>query len=473
MEGAGSGLRSELSPCGVRTKLQCHVFTQEAQTIRTDISVAAAPHLRRVGLLLSIASLIAIGFATLLPQAPGGVESLFCLVCGSFGTVDAVLNVVLFAPLGVGLALCGFKRQSTVIGICILSVAIETTQFLMIPGRDSTVGDVLTNTVGGAIGFMAARHAAVWLRPTPRTANKLAATFAALWLVVQGISSFGFVVSLPSAQYYGQIVRTLGHFVVFSGVVLGAQIGDTPLVDAPLANSAQVRDELLHGAEVTTTVVAAATPDGIAPIVRVVDHRGGEVVLLAQQRRDLLFGVRTGAASLRLRPPYFALGRVFQGSENDAVAMVDTLTISADYGSRVASLSAQREHAKYGRRIPVRSSLGWVMLLPFSWAIEGTPTEAAISMLWIAFLLLPTGYWGWTGAISSRHPTRRRFLGVATFAGLLLYIGLLVLPHIFGVGAAPVRDWIVALGAIMVGVGLALTLSGSNSRVQNAGHGAK
>lgn len=434
-----------------------------------DISVAAAPHLRRAGLLLSIASLIAIAFATLLPQPPGAVESHLCVICGSFGSVDAILNVVLFAPLGIGLALYGLRGRNAVLAICALSAGIEITQFLLIPGRDSTLGDVITNTAGGAIGFMIARYAAVWLRPLPLTATKLAAGFAAVWLTIQAITSFGFAVWLPSSQYYGQLARTLGHFAVFSGVVLGAQIGNARIANTRLENSAEVRDELLHGAEVAATVVPAVTPNGIAPIVRVVDSRGREIALIAQQGRDYLFGIRTGAAGLRLRQPYFALGRVFRGVERGDLAIDDTLSLAADYDSQDASLTAQRDHARYGRRIRVTSSLGWVMVMPFQWAIEGTPAEAAISMLWIAFLLLPTAYWASITAIGSRSPERRRVLGFAAFSFLVLYAGLVVLPHVFGIRAAPVRDWIATLTAILMGVCLALIVAEGTSRFANGG----
>ena len=418
---------------------------------------------------MSIASLIAIAFATLLPQPPGAVESHFCVVCGSYGTLDAVLNVVLFAPLGIGLALYGLRGKSSVVAICVLSAAIEITQFLLIPGRDSTIGDVITNTLGGAIGFTMARYAAVWVRPLPRTASKLAGAFGALWLAIQAISSFGFVVSLPSSQYYGQLARALGHFAVFSGVVLGAEVGDARIADTRLENSAEVRDELLHGAVVATTIVPAAMPNDIAPIVRVVDSSGSEIVLVAQQGRDLVFGIRTGAAALRLRQPYFALDRVFRGEESGALAIDDTLVVSADYDSQNASLTAQREHARYGRRIQVHSSLGWVMLMPLQWTIEGTPTEAAMSVLWIAFLLLPVAYWTSTAAVTSRSRPRRKIVGFAAFSILVLYVGLVVLPHVFGIRAATVRDWMAALTAIAVGVCLALLVSGGTSRIPKTG----
>ena len=416
---------------------------------------------------MSIASLVGIAFATLQPQAPGVIESHVCLVCGSLGTVDAVLNVLLFAPLGIGLALYGLRGKSVVIAICVLSAAIEIIQFLFVPGRDSTIGDVITNTVGGAVGVAVVRYAAVWLRPGPRAATRLAAIFATMWLTVQAISSFGFVVSLPPLLYYGQIARALGHFAVFSGLVVGAQVGEARLVDAPLENSAQVRYELLRGADVATRIVAGAPPNGIAPIVRVVDPRGREIVVLAQEGRDLLFGVRTGAASLRLRQPYFALGQVVGSAESDALARDDTLTLSASYDSKGVALTAERDHAKYRKHIPITSSLGWVMLMPFPWAVRGTPWEAALGMIWIALLLFPVAYWGSTSVLSSQSATPRRLLGVAASASLVLYIGLFVIPHIFGIRAASVRDWLAALTAIVGGVGLALAVRGGRSNLRN------
>src|SRR4029079_6872029 len=103
------------------------------------------------------------------------------------------------------------------------------------------------------------------------------------------------------------------------------------------------------GAVVAATIAAAAPPSAIAPIVRVVHSRGREIVLVAQQQRERFFGVRTGAAAVRLRQPYFGLRRAFPGVESVAVSADDTIVISGAYGSRGASLTAQREHARYGR----------------------------------------------------------------------------------------------------------------------------
>ena len=122
-------------------------------------SVASTPHLRRIGGVIAVASVAAILVATLLPDAGKPVDSHLCIVCGTLGGVDSILNVLLFFPLGIGLALSGIPWKRAVLTACALSLTVETAQFLFVPGRDATLGDVVTNTVGGALGFAVARSA--------------------------------------------------------------------------------------------------------------------------------------------------------------------------------------------------------------------------------------------------------------------------------------------------------------------------
>ena len=355
------------------------------------LTVALAPHLRRAGLVLTIASLAAIAFATLLPEPPADVGSIFCLVCGSVGGVSAILNVFLFAPLGIGLALSGLSGKRALLGMCALSALIETAQFFVIPGRDATVGDVLTNTLGGALGFAIGRYASTLLRPSPRIALALGLGWSAVWLAIQTISAFGFSPAIPRSEYYGQIARRLGNFEQFRGRVLRASIADVGVPDTRFEDNPKVRELLLRGATLTTTIVKLSIVTGdIAPIVRVADARQREIVLLAQDAENLIFGVRTGAAALRLRPPFFAVAGVFPAvSPGNSGLKTDALTVGARYSARVKlSVNTQTVRGSYDRRIPIIASLGWTMLLPFQWFIEGTSTEFVLSAIWIACLLL-------------------------------------------------------------------------------------
>lgn len=420
-------------------------------------NVASTPHLRRIGAVITIGSVVAILFATMFPASGQPVDSHLCLVCGTRGGVDFVLNVLLFIPLGIGLALSGIPWNRAIFTACALSVTIETVQFFFIPGRDATLGDVLTNTIGGAVGFAVANNAAIWLRTAPRTAAILGVGWCAVWLAIQAISSFAFAPSIPDSKYYGQIARQLGDFAVFPGRVLEATIGNIAITDAQLRDVDSVGRRLLAGATVSATVLPAGPTNDIAPIVRVADDEQREIVLLAQDERSLLFGARTGAAILRLRPALFAMTGAFaSGIAKPRSSSSDPLTLNARYDGREAQLTARSGSVSRGSRIPVSSSLGWTLVLPFQWYIEGTRTELAISLIWIACLTVPIGYLGACVARSDDPGWNAATVALCLLAGAATLItGLCVVQHAFGLRAAPIRDWLAAISGIVAGGALA------------------
>jgi hypothetical protein len=418
-------------------------------------------------LAITIVSLAAMAFATLTPAPDDTIGSHLCLVCGLVGGVSAILNVFLFVPLGIGLALSGWSAKRALIAMCALSVLIETAQ-LVIPGRDSTLGDVLTNSFGGALGFAIGRYAFALLRPSPRLALALCIGWSALWLGIQTISGFGLSPAIPTANYYGQIAPRLGNFEQFHGRVLRASIADIGLSDTRFENNAEVRDLLLRGATVATTVVPSSPTHGLAPIIRVADERDREIALLAQSGKDLVFGVRTGAEVLRLRPLFFAVADVFPAvlSGNTGIAS-DEITVGARYSAREASANAQTVGGSHEHRIPIAGWLGWTMVMPFQWYIEGTSTEFVLSLTWIACLLIPLGYWGTALARASpgRHAARVRMAAVPVTL-VLLYLGLVVLPEWFGVTATPFSGWLAALTGIVLGGAFGLRVAPSTEVVR-------
>lgn len=427
-------------------------------------NVASTPHLRRIGSVITIGSVAAILFATLLPASGQPLDSHLCVVCGSRGGVDSVLNVLLFIPLGIGFALSGIARNRAVLMAFALTVTVEATQFFFVPGRDATLGDVLTNTIGGAIGFAVARNATIWLRTEPRIAAILGGGWCAVWLAIQAISSFALAPSMPDSKYYGEIAPKLDDLPVFPGRVLEARIGDVAITDARLSDADSVGRRLLGGASVAVTVLPEGPTNDIAPIVRVADDEQREIVLLAQDEQRLLFGIRTGAAILRLRPPLFAMTGVFTSAvAKTSSSPIDALSLSARYDGRAAQLTARTGSVSRRGRIPVSSSLGWTLVLPFQWYIADTRTELVISLIWIACLTLPIGYFGARVYLGSRvargiDPGWQPAMGVLwLLAGATTLIaGLFVVQHAFGLPAAPTRDWLAAVSGIVVGWAVAL-----------------
>lgn len=85
---------------------------------------------------------------------------------GRTGVADAVLNVLLFIPLGIsgGLAFRGSGRAVPVLLLsATLSFLVESLQGWL-PGRVSSASDLLTNTAGAALGCLAAPWLAKFVR---------------------------------------------------------------------------------------------------------------------------------------------------------------------------------------------------------------------------------------------------------------------------------------------------------------------
>jgi hypothetical protein len=405
-----------------------------------------------VGLIVTIASLIAIAAATLTPETSPAMASHFCLVCGSVGTVDAVLNVILFIPLGVGLALSGVQGKKALMWVFALSALIETAQLFFIPGRDSTIGDVLTNTLGGGLGFAIVRFYPLWLRPASRVARNLCLGWASIWLTIQIVSIYGFTLSLSHSQYFGEIARELGDFAVFPGRVLSVRIDDKPIPNTAIDDSRVVERLLLRGATIATTVVPAESTRKIAPIVRVADAQQREILLIAQDGDRFIFTIRTGAAVLRARRPFFAVAGVFPAVVPGYSSADDSLTLTARYAAGVVGIRAHNNSSDSGLVIPINASLGWILWLPFQWLIEGTGAEHMISWIWMACLALPFGYWAFYFREStSSKQARLEATFDLLFGVLLLIAGLIVTPRVFGLAIAPFIDWVATLAGLFLG----------------------
>lgn len=107
---------------------------------------------------------------------------------------DIVQNLLLFIPLGAALALARVRLLPTIVLGAALSFLVEFIQ-QWIPGRDPSVGDIVCNTLGTAIGAGLVRTAPRWLSVSPRRAAwqalALALTAATVWLATAGTIGSG------------------------------------------------------------------------------------------------------------------------------------------------------------------------------------------------------------------------------------------------------------------------------------------
>lgn len=422
--------------------------------------VVSTPHPRRPAWWFAAACAAAIGFFTLLPS-PGEPGTAFaCLVCGSRGGVDAILNLLLFAPLGFALTLCGVRPARAIVAMALLSASIEAIQFMAIPGRDATLGDIVMDTAGGAIGVAMAHWSSAWLRPSSRFAAWACGGWSALWLAMQALSSFAFAPSLPDAAYYGQIARSFASMATFRGNVLDAHVGATTIPDERMASGSNVRALLATGATVSAVVVPGPATSRLAPIIRIADRHRDEVLILGQDARAIVFGVRTGAAVLRLRPPLFALPDALPGSApTDTVGSnaQSTVRLDARYGSTV-HLAAEQSGIRVARDIQAVAGLGWTLVLPEQWYIEGSAFEAAITALWFAAGLFPLGYWaGWVRARHDVAPPAILLVVITVALAAILACGLTLIPLRSGLSPANSIHWLSAVAGTVAGFAASLS----------------
>ncbi|MCC6774310.1 MAG: VanZ family protein, partial [Gemmatimonadaceae bacterium] len=158
-----------------------------------------------------LAGIVAIVGATLrsLPSPPApavavGPPSMFCLSCSDLGGVDAVLNVLLFVPLGAALAAATGRWGASLAVPVALSLAIEFLQLTVITGRDASVLDLLTNATGGLIGALIVMRRRTLLTPAPRTARVLALGAAAAAVGVMASTAALLRPSVPRMGLWGQ-----------------------------------------------------------------------------------------------------------------------------------------------------------------------------------------------------------------------------------------------------------------------------
>lgn len=395
--------------------------------------------LRRVARLASVGLVLVL---TLPPQAGGTAAdfSPLCVVCGATGVADALLNVVLFIPLGAAVARPGGGLRGVAKALAmaaLLSAAVEGLQVAM-PGRHPGLGDLLANSAGGGLGGLLSVTAWTWLRPDPALAGRLAAGWGAVVAGLLLATALFLVPSLPASVYSVQWVPDLGQFERFEGNVLEARAGSLPLT--PLRMTPGARDSLvgLLGPNLDLVVRARFGPptSDLAPVVSVFDGRQREIFVLGQDGSDLVFRLRRRADDARLRRPEHRAPGLLAG-----VAPGETRTL------RVVRPGG-RDREGFGRsgriclgvdgtrrcRAGFPVGRGWSLMLPS----EAVGAAARwVDAAWVTLVFLPLGFW-----------IRRRLEGLI---GAALAGGALLATPALGpvglAGTAEVAGLVVGLGA--------------------------
>lgn len=333
--------------------------------------------------LLAVA-LLAILSATLYPTGDEDLAALvLCIVCGEHGTADAIVNLMLFLPLGAGLALTGWPVRWALLGAALLSSGIELAQLLIIPGRDPSLGDMIFNTLGATAGMALVGTARFWVSPPAarRRALLVAATAAVAGLFL--LTGWLLRPALPDSRYVGQWTPNLGHLTWYRARVLDASLDTLRLPGRRLPDPAAVRRLLLGGATLTVRAVAGPPTGGVGSLFSIYDDQQREIVLLGPDRADFVFRIRSRAADLRLDEPDLRLLGATRSLRRG-----DSITVEVRHTSDGWCLA-----------LNARATCGLGFTLGRAWAIllhpESFPQwlRRLLDTGWLAGLLLPLGLW--------------------------------------------------------------------------------
>jgi VanZ like family len=165
---------------------------------------------------------------------------------------DFLLNIVLFLPLGMSLSgLLSQKRWKKlllILGICAgLSISVELLQ-LFLPGRNPNLLDVISNSLGGILGYLS----------QPRFGKKLGAYFQRIahfqppmkWLLAAFLGYFAMALSIIMAL---SSPSSLANWDTAMPLLLGNEkTGDRPW--SGFIESVYIADRALSESEVATAL---------------------------------------------------------------------------------------------------------------------------------------------------------------------------------------------------------------------------
>lgn len=218
-------------------------------------------------------------------------------MCGDRALADAIVNVLLFLPLGVALGVARAKRTARWLVPLTLSIGIEVAQ-VVIPGRFSTLSDIVTNTLGGVLGTGFAAAWRWWLLPAAATrrlwlGSGLAAATVALTAVLLRPRSG------PEANF-AHFVPRFENLERWQGELRTVRIAGSSVSPGWLGDTSTLVRALAGGAALTLELVPSGTSHGLAPVFALTDPQRGinaEVLALGDA---FLWRQRDNAAALRL-----------------------------------------------------------------------------------------------------------------------------------------------------------------------------
>ena len=376
----------------------------------------------------SILWLGVIFLVTLVPlEATGERPSILCVLCGDGAIADSVLNAALFLPLGAALSVARWRRLGALALGAILSFGVETAQFAIL-GRDPSLSDLLSNTLGTALGIALVSSASTWWRPGPRMAQVLSVSAAIGTASVLVLTGILLRPSFPDETYYGGWTPRFGHLEWYGGRLVAASLDGLEIPSGVVARSADVRRHLLSGATLHVRAHAGPPPPGLAPLLTIHDRHQREIILLGIDGDELVYRYRTRAIAWGLDGSEIRVGGALRGIAWPGPLSLVVRQTPSGHCVRVNAT----EHCGLGYTV----GTAWTFLLGTQPVSPGL--KSVFNVFWLAALLFPVGLWTRFGRLS---------VAIAAFS-----VGsLLILPPAVGLLPTPRVELLGAFGGFLAG----------------------
>ena len=426
-------------------------------TVRVrEVDARSARRSRRAsvaGIVILIVSLACIAVITLSPAGPGQPLPFWCIRCGARPAVDVLLNILMFTPIGAGLALLRVRARWAVLLIVITTLGIEALQYAVIEGRFPSARDIVANTLGGIVAWRIFLDWRAIVFPRPVTAIVLGQVAVLSWLVTQLFTAWSLHLDVPEGPWWAQIkLRDLGFPAYFSGAVLRSSLGTVPILYSDqLAETDEVRRQLINGAPLATMVTVAEPTAGPAPILMLAARdRLSEIAALGQTGANAFFRVRTRAAAVGLRNPSIRLDDAFI-----AGAAKDTVALTGQYADGRYRITADHPGRHRERTLAASPSWMWALLVPIPHYSFGTEVRW-LTALWVFAPLCLAGFWSGQGSdrVTGRTLSDARLLMI-TLLALTIGVGLGVVPIAFDLPVSHWSEWTAAIAGAACGWAIA------------------
>ena len=394
---------------------------------------------RRLAAGLALAGLAFVVIATLTPGSDprhaAAETPLWCLVCGVEGGSDVLANLLLFLPFAIGLRLSGASWRSTVAAAATLSFTVELLQLTVIPGRDASLSDLLTNTTSGVLGAACAPFLPRMISPSPRLARALLAGGAAAWVAVLSLAAWLLTPGVPDGPIVSRWAHESGPPDVFSGRVRSVHLNGVRMPGhARPVRPESLRRRLEHGDFSLEAELTTGDPKRDRLWIYMLQAGPRAALSLYQSGREAGLVVPSRALRLRLRAVTLTLANGFPAAAGTPVRL------EATGRGRVLGLTSTYAGSRQSVELGLSPAMGWLLLAPFD-------MPAGSGVRWLTGLclvatLLPLGYWA------------RRSGRTAAALGLLaaaLLAGLAAVPAIAGFPPVHWSEWLAATAGAAAG----------------------